>query len=151
MFCCLVEDIALPKALSRALNLFAQTSLTGKFVNIAYLSESYGFYTKRSQSKVKNSRNVGKNACNNGAVVQHRGLPALVQLCPNRGPWAACGPGEGFVRPSLDFHCSTSNYILTTCPYFDNLKFEIFDVGCPQCHFIMSVTIAVRIRTLSVH
>jgi len=60
----------------------------------------------------------------------------------------ACGPVEGVVRPSLGFHCNRSNYILTTCPYFDN---RYFDIGCPQIHFIMSVTVAVMIRTLSVH
>ena len=43
------------------------------------------------------------------------------------------------------------SYILTTCPYFDNLEFDIFDAGGPQCHFITSFTMAVRIRTLSVH
>ena len=32
----------------------------------------------------------------------------LDQLCPTRGPPAACGPDEGFVRPSLDFRCSKS-------------------------------------------
>jgi len=40
---------------------------------------------------------------------------------------------------------------LTTSPYFDTFGFEIFDAGGPQCLFITSVTIAVRIRTLSVH
>jgi len=40
---------------------------------------------------------------------------------------------------------------LTTSPYFDTFGFEIFDAGGPQCHFITSVTIAIRIRTLSVH
>jgi len=30
----------------------------------------------------------------------------LVQLCSTHGPWAACGPVEGFVRPSLGFSCS---------------------------------------------
>jgi len=39
---------------------------------------------------------------------------------------------------------------LTTCPYFVNLEFDIFDAVGPQCHFIRSVTIAVRIRILSV-
>jgi len=24
------------------------------------------------------------------------------------------------------------SYILTTCPYFDNLEFDIFDAGGPQ-------------------
>ena len=33
------------------------------------------------------------------------------------------------------------SYILTTCPYFDNLEFDIFDAGGPQCRFITSVTI----------
>jgi len=41
---------------------------------------------------------------------------ALTQLCPTRGPV------EGFVRPSLGFHCNRSDYTLTTCPYFDNLN-----------------------------
>jgi len=40
----------------------------------------------------------------------------LEQLCPTRGPRAACGPVEGFVRPSLSFCCSKS--ILCT----DNLS-----------------------------
>jgi len=40
---------------------------------------------------------------------------------------------------------------LTTSPYFDNLEFNIFDAGSPECYFIMSVTIAVGIRTLSVY
>jgi len=39
----------------------------------------------------------------------------------------------------------------TTCPYFDNLEFDIFDAGGLQCHFTMSVTIAVRIRMLSIY
>jgi len=30
----------------------------------------------------------------------------LNQLCPTRCPLAACGPVEGFVRPSLRFRCS---------------------------------------------
>jgi len=32
----------------------------------------------------------------------------------------------------------------------DNLEFDIFDTGVPQCHFITSVTIAVIIQTLLV-
>jgi len=40
--------------------------------------------------------------------------------------------------------------MLTTCPYFDNLEFDIFVTGGPQCHLIASVTIAVGIRTLPV-
>jgi len=40
---------------------------------------------------------------------------------------------------------------VTTCPYFDNLELHIFDAGGLQCHFIASVSITVRIRTLSVH
>jgi len=42
-------------------------------------------------------------------------------------------------------------YVLTTCPYFDNLEFDIFDADGLRCHCIMSVTIAGRIRTLSVY
>jgi len=42
---------------------------------------------------------------------------ALNQLCPTRGPWAACGPVEGFMRPSLGFCCSKSTL------YTDNLSF----------------------------
>jgi len=30
----------------------------------------------------------------------------FAQLCLTRGPWAACGPVEGFVRPRLGFRCS---------------------------------------------
>jgi len=30
-------------------------------------------------------------------------------------------------------------YMLTTCSYFNYLKFDIFDAGRPQCYFIMSV------------
>jgi len=40
---------------------------------------------------------------------------ALEQLCPTRGPV------EGFVRTSLDFAVVKVVYILTTCPYCDNL------------------------------
>jgi len=58
-----------------------------------------------------------------------------------------CVEVEGFVRPRLGFRCSKVS--LTTCPYFDNLGFDISDAGVPQCHFITSVTITVRIRTLS--
>jgi len=35
--------------------------------------------------------------------------------------------------------------MLTTCPYFDNLEFDIFDAGGPQCYFITSVTDAFSI------
>jgi len=41
--------------------------------------------------------------------------------------------------------------MLTTCPYFDNRKFDIFDAGGAQRRFSTSLTITVRIRTLSVH
>ena len=40
------------------------------------------------------------------------------------------------------------SYILTTCPYFDNLEFDIFDAGGPQCYFVTSFTMAIRIRTV---
>ena len=59
---------------------------------------------------------------------------SLEQLCPT------------LVQPHY-----VQPYILTTFPYFNNLDFDIFDAGGPQCHFITSVTIVVRIRTLSGH
>jgi len=31
--------------------------------------------------------------------------------------------------------------MLRTCPNCDNLEFDIFVVGGPQCHFITSVTL----------
>jgi len=59
-------------------------------------------------------------------------------------PLAACGPVEIFAVVNV-------SYILTSCPYFDNPEFENFDAVGFQCHFVTSVTIAMRIRTLSVH
>jgi len=56
----------------------------------------------------------------------------LYQLCRTRGTV------EGFVRPNR-FCRISSRYILTTSSYFDNLKFDIFDAGGPDCHFITSV------------
>jgi len=55
--------------------------------------------------------------------------------------------------PGLVLAVVKVSYILTTCPYFDNLEFDIFNAGGPQCYFIMSVSVttAVRFRTLSVH
>jgi len=41
--------------------------------------------------------------------------------------------------------------MLTTCAYFDNLGFDIFDAVGSQCHFIMLVATAGTIRTFSVH
>jgi len=63
------------------------------------------------------------------------------------------GTTECFMQPSLDFHrigklnsaFKQVFYILTTCPCFDNIVFDIFDAGGLQCHFIMFVTIAVTI------
>ena len=46
-------------------------------------------------------------------------------------------PVKGLVRPSLGFCCSISS-LHTTCPYFDNLNFDIFDAGGLQCHIILS-------------
>jgi len=54
-----------------------------------------------------------------------------------------CGPV--YVFAVLQVAC-----ILTTCLYFDNLEFDIFDAGSPQCHYTTSVTIAIRILTISV-
>jgi len=31
---------------------------------------------------------------------------------------------------------------MTTCPYFDNAKFDIFDADAVQCHFITLVLLA---------
>jgi len=70
---------------------------------------------------------------------------SIEQLCPTRGPV------EGFVRPSLGFRCSKSIPDIDNLSFFDNLEFDMFDAGGPQYHFIVSFTIAVRIRTLSVH
>jgi len=40
--------------------------------------------------------------------------------------------------------------MLATCPHFDNnLEFDIFDAGGPQCHFIIPATLLVSIHTLS--
>ena len=33
------------------------------------------------------------------------------------------------------------SYILTSCPYLDNLEFDIFDTDSSQCRFNTSVTI----------
>jgi len=61
-------------------------------------------------------------------------------------------PVEGFVRPNLGFHCSESIlHMLTISTHFDNFEFDIFDAGSSLCRFATSVTIAVRIRKLSVH
>jgi len=59
-----------------------------------------------------------------------------------RGPHAAQSKVLGVVKVF---------YILTTFPYFDYLKIDIFVAGGPQCHFMKSAAIAVRIRTLSGH
>jgi len=75
---------------------------------------------------------------------------SLNQLCPLSNPRAAYGPVEDFVRPILVFTVVKVSNILTACPLFDNLQFDIFDAGGPQCHFITSFTIAVRIPTLSI-
>jgi len=57
----------------------------------------------------------------------------------------ACGPVEVSFGPVyVIFAVVKVSYILTTCPYFDNLEFDIFDAGGPQCHFITSFTMAVR-------
>jgi len=58
--------------------------------------------------------------------------------------WAACGPVSVFAVVN-------ASYIVKACPYFDNPEFENFDAVGFQCYFITSVTIAMRIRTLSVH
>jgi len=55
----------------------------------------------------------------------------LVFIAAMSNPRPACGPDEGFVQLSLGFRCSKASYILTTCPYFDNLEFDIFVAGGP--------------------
>ena len=74
----------------------------------------------------------------------------LSQLCPTRRPHAAQSSVEGFALPSLGFTEVKVSCILTTCPYFDYIEFNIFDAGGPQCCFIMPFTAAYRIRKLSV-
>jgi len=39
-------------------------------------------------------------------------------------------------RPGLGFRCRKVSYILTACPYFDNLEFDIFYAVGFQCLFI---------------
>jgi len=50
-------------------------------------------------------------------------------------PRAACVPVEGFVWPSLGSHGSKSVLDIDNLSFFDNLEFDIFDSGGPQCHF----------------
>jgi len=50
----------------------------------------------------------------------------------------SCGPVEVFAVAKVA-------YILTTSPCFDDLEFDIFVAGGPQCHFTTSVAIVVRI------
>ena len=52
-------------------------------------------------------------------------------LADIKGPHLDLGGQQPFTR----LWVKVSN-ILTTCPYFDNLEFHIFDAGSPQCHFI---------------
>jgi len=62
----------------------------------------------------------------------------------------ACGPVEDFVRARLGFRCGKSTLHMT-CPYFDDLEFDIFDGGGPQCPLSRLLPLQLRIRTLSVH
>ena len=67
------------------------------------------------------------------------------KLAEKRQEPYAFGPVKVFLQLSLGFRCSRSSlHILTTHPYFDNIKFEIFDTGCPQCLSITSVPCARR-------
>ena len=65
-------------------------------------------------------------------------------------PRTACGAVEGFVWPSLGVHCYKSILHIDNLSLFDNLELDIFDAVGPHCHFITSVTVAVKIQTLSV-
>jgi len=86
--------------------------------------------------------------CHWKTYARRRPRPAMTNPRPTgrmRPSWKVlCGPVEVFAVVEV-------LYILTTCPDFDDLEFDIFVAGGPQCHFITSVTIAVRIRTFSVH
>ena len=48
-------------------------------------------------------------------------------------PRAVCGPVVGFVRPR-GFPCCVCTNIMTTWPYFDNLKFDICLYSGPLYH-----------------
>jgi len=50
----------------------------------------------------------------------------------NPRPAAPCGPVEGFVWPSLVFAVVIVSCILTSCPCFNNLEFDIFGAGGPR-------------------
>ena len=59
-------------------------------------------------------------------------------------PLQVFGPSYWFGPPAAkSWQRACLQYILTTCPCFDNFEFDIFDGSGPQSHFIMSVTIAV--------
>jgi len=73
---------------------------------------------------------VHSNKLNRGQQVQI----CLSQLCPTQDPV--------YVSAAVKL-----SYVVTS-PYFDNLDFDTFDAGGPQCQFITSVTIAVGVRTL---
>jgi len=95
------------------------------------ICRSTGFMTNKLDSTNSTNKNIPLS---------------LDQLCPTHGPV------DGFVRPSFGLRCSKSIvHTDYTCLYFGNLEFDIFDAGGPECHFIMSFTSAVRIRTLLVH
>jgi len=98
------------------------------------------------QHKFARKKHAGHPAVPNNDTL----VDASVTVPAMSNPRSACGPVGSFVRPSLGFRCSKRSYILTTCSYFDNLEFDIFDASGSQCHTITSVTIAIRIRTLSV-
>jgi len=66
-------------------------------------------------------------------------------------PRSACGPVEGFVRPSLVFAVVKVSYIPISYSCFDNLYYDIFEASDLQCHFITSVAVAYRIPKLSVY
>ena len=58
-------------------------------------------------------------------------------------PWPSdVAPMKVLCSPVWVFAVVKVSYIVTTCPNFDNLEFDIFDAGGPQCHFIISVPLA---------
>ena len=47
--------------------------------------------------------------------------------------------------PVYVFAVAKVSYILTNCPHYDDLEFDIFDAGGLQYYFVTCVTIKVRI------
>jgi len=72
----------------------------------------------------------------------------LSQLCSTRG---LMRPSRGFCAAQFRLRCSKIilQYVLTTCPYFDNFEFNIFDAGGPQSHFICLLPLQLDLNAFS--